>query len=73
MVETVEEMNSIEESFSYEYDDKFIIEDNLDRRIYLNTEINDSTVDIIVYQIISSNMTFFIRKVCFYECFCYFL
>lgn len=55
MVETVEEMNGIEESFSYEYNDKFIIEDNLDRRIYLNTEINDSTVDVIVYQIMRCN------------------
>ena len=51
MVETVEEMNGIEESFSYEYNDKFIIEDNLDSTIYVNTEINDRTVDVILYQI----------------------
>lgn len=40
MVEKVEDMKNMEESFSYEYNDKFIIEDNLDRRIYINGEID---------------------------------
>ena len=55
MVENIEEMRDIEESFSYDYNDKFIMEDNLDRRIYLNSEINESAVDVIVYQIMRCN------------------
>lgn len=55
MVENIEEMRDIEESFSYDYNDKFIMEDNLDRRIYLNAEINESAVDVIVYQIMRCN------------------
>lgn len=55
MVDKVEEMNSIEESFSYQYNDKFIIEDNLDRRIYINGEIDSRVIDIAVYQIMRFN------------------
>ena len=55
MVEKVEDMKDMEESFSYEYNDKFIIEDNLDRRIYINGEIDSGVIDIAAYQIMRFN------------------
>lgn len=55
MVEKVEDMKNMDESFSYEYNDKFIIEDNLDRRIYINGEIDSGVIDIAAYQIMRFN------------------
>lgn len=48
-------MREIDETFNYEYYDRFLIDDFDDRRILLNSEIDDSVVDIAVHHIIEFN------------------
>ena len=55
MVEKVSDMVNIEENFNYTLNDKFILEDNLDRKIFLNSDIDESTIDTAVYQIMRYN------------------
>lgn len=55
MVDKVEEMKTIEENFNYSLNDKFILEDNLDRKIFINSTIEESTIDTAVYQILRFN------------------
>jgi len=55
MVELLEDMQDIEESFSYEYNDKFLIEDNIDRRLYINCEITNALIELVVYHILRFN------------------
>lgn len=45
----------IRHSYNYSYADKFDIEDNDERRIYLNCEIDENTVDSAVYHILRYN------------------
>lgn len=45
----------IQHSYNYTFADKFDIEDNNERRIYLNCEIDESTVDSAVYHILRYN------------------
>ena len=55
MVDKVEEMKTIEENFNYSLNDKLILEDNLDRKIFINSTIEESTIDTAVYQILRFN------------------
>lgn len=43
------------ETYNYEYSDKFDIEDNEQRRIYINSEIDENIVDTAVYHILRYN------------------
>lgn len=43
------------ENYNYEYSDKFDIEDNEQRRIYINSEIDENIVDTAVYHILRYN------------------
>jgi len=45
----------ISETYNYEYSDKFDIEDNEQRRIYINSEIDENIVDTAVYHILRYN------------------
>ncbi len=45
----------ISEAYNYEYSDKFDIEDNEQRRIYINSEIDENIVDTAVYHILRYN------------------
>ena len=47
--------NEITESYSYVYEDKFNIEDNENRRIYINSEIDESIIDSAVYHVLRYN------------------
>ena len=47
----------ISKVYNYNYADKFDIEDNEQRRIYLNCEIDESIVDSAVYHILRYNLT----------------
>ena len=45
----------IQKFYNYIYADKFDIEDNEQRHIYLNSEIDESTIDTVVYHILRYN------------------
>lgn len=45
----------ISETYNYEYSDKFDIEDNEQRRIYINSEIDENIVDTAIYHILRYN------------------
>lgn len=45
----------ISETYNYEYSDKFDIEDNEQRRIYINSGIDENIVDTAVYHILRYN------------------
>ena len=45
----------IQETFNYNYEDKFEIEDNEGRRIYINCEVDESIIDTAVYNILRYN------------------
>lgn len=45
----------ISETYNYEYSDKFDIEDNEQRRIYINSEIDENIVDTAVYHVLRYN------------------
>lgn len=45
----------ISETYNYEYSDKFDIEDNEQRKIYINSEIDENIVDTAVYHILRYN------------------
>lgn len=52
----IEETNrNITETYGYNYLDKFSIEDNIGRRVYLNCEVDETIVDDIVYHILRYN------------------
>lgn len=55
MAELLEDLQEIEESFSYDYNDRFLIEDNLDRRLYINCEISNVLIDLVVHHILRFN------------------
>ena len=45
----------ISEQYNYDYSDRFSIEDNVGRRIYLNCDIDESVIDDAVYHILRYN------------------
>jgi len=47
--------NEITESFTYDYSDKFNIEDLENRRLYINTEIDETVLETIGYHILRYN------------------
>ena len=51
----IENETIIPYQYSFEYLDKFTIEDNDGRRLYLNYEINEEIIDTIVYHILRYN------------------
>lgn len=55
MAELLEDLQDIEESFSYDYNDRFLIEDNLDRRLYINCEISNVLIDLVAHHILRFN------------------
>ena len=46
---------NIAESFNYSYEDKFDIEDDEQRKIFINTEIDEWIIDTVVYAILRYN------------------
>lgn len=48
-------MENIAENFSYEYYDRFLLEDIADRRIFINSEIDETAVDVALHHIIEFN------------------
>jgi ATP-dependent Clp protease protease subunit len=48
-------MENVTENFSYEYYDRFLIEDIEDRRIFINSEIDETVVDLALHHIIEFN------------------
>jgi len=54
-VEKDKKIIDIDESFNYILNDKFILEDIYDRKIFLNSEIDENTIETAVYHIMRYN------------------
>lgn len=50
-----ETKTNIKESYNYCFSDKFDIEDNEERRIYVNCDIDENIIDSAVYHILRYN------------------
>ena len=48
-------ITDIDESFNYILNDKFILEDLYERKIFLNSEIDENTIETAVYHIMRYN------------------